>query len=253
MLYVTRCLVVFLCASSALAQDRPEGITISTDRPTYRPGESIRFTYRLGDAVNPARKVHSSLYPILRRAGETPVIHVWSSPWPLTEQGSGFTFTWDGLIGGSQDPLPSGTYEFSERFRYADAHGIDDEATVRVRFDVVAATPNAGGRVVVRVARTVYRRGEPVRFTLVNRTKHSLTLTRSAPYEVRNETDGSVVFSPVSLMVVGELRAGRSRSWTWNGRGNDGQQVGVGVYRTELSFLDYAGRSRRRSATFRIR
>jgi len=83
--------------------------------------------------------------------------------------------------------------------------------------------------VVLKAAKDVFARSEPITFRLVNNCTEDIILPNSAPWTIR-DSSGRVVFSPVSLQVVTRIEPGSFKEWSWNQRDSYGRSVEPGTY-----------------------
>ena len=74
-----------------------------------------------------------------------------------------------------------------------------------------------------------YRPGMMVRFMVTNVGTEEITLSNSAPWEIRT-LDNEVVFQPVALQVIVSLAPGGTKEWSWEQKDNNGSQVKEGTY-----------------------
>jgi hypothetical protein len=82
-----------------------------------------------------------------------------------------------------------------------------------------------------------YQTGEPVTIRFINGCQATLTLRNSAPWVIK-DSQGRVVFEPTAFQVITEVRPGETKTWTWDQKDNNGQQVPAGLYTVELETMD---------------
>jgi len=82
-----------------------------------------------------------------------------------------------------------------------------------------------------------YQLGEAVTIRLINSCQATLTLSNSAPWVIK-DSQGRVVFTPTALQVITEVRSGETKSWQWDQKDNNRQQVPLGTYTVELETMD---------------
>lgn len=84
-----------------------------------------------------------------------------------------------------------------------------------------------------RTSKSIYRQGEPVGFSFTNGLGSSITLSRGAPWEI-SRPDGTVVFSPISIMIIIDLGPGETQTWAWDQTDDEGNPVEPGLYVVNL-------------------
>lgn len=85
--------------------------------------------------------------------------------------------------------------------------------------------------------KSMFDRGEEIRFTLRNQCDHPITLRSSAPWRIVDEL-GRVIYSPIALQVIVKVDSGESRNWVWGQRDDQGNQVRPGTYTIVLETMD---------------
>jgi len=83
--------------------------------------------------------------------------------------------------------------------------------------------------VVLKAAKDVFARSEPITFKLINNCTEDIILPNSAPWTIR-DSSRRVVFSPVSLQVVTRIEPGSFKEWSWNQSDSYGRDVEPGTY-----------------------
>jgi hypothetical protein len=83
----------------------------------------------------------------------------------------------------------------------------------------------------------MYSVSEPIELVLINNCEYPITLPNSAPWKVIGP-DGRVVFTPVSLQVLVEVKRGERMRWVWDQRDAEGRQVPTGRYTIVIEVLD---------------
>ncbi len=85
--------------------------------------------------------------------------------------------------------------------------------------------------------RKEYKPGELATILLTNNCQGTLSLENSAPWVIK-DSQGRVVFSPLTSGVITEVQPGETESWAWDQKGNDQKQVPDGNYTVELKTMD---------------
>jgi len=85
------------------------------------------------------------------------------------------------------------------------------------------------GCIVFSTTKDMFKVSEPVEFILVNNCKDPVVLSNSAPWRIEG-WEGEVVFKPISLQVLVELKPGEEMRWIWDQRDSGGKQVPTGRY-----------------------
>jgi plastocyanin len=93
------------------------------------------------------------------------------------------------------------------------------------------------GCIVFSTTNDAYRVSEPVELVLVNNCESPITLPNSAPWKIVGP-DGRVVFTPVSLQVLVEVKPGERMRWVWDQRDAEGREVPAGRYNIVIEILD---------------
>jgi len=147
---------------------------------------------------------------------------------------------------------------FGERISVFFSHWeIDGQVQPNGRTKVMLTlTQNTTARAVYTISRCAkletdkkeYQSGEIVTIRLINSCQATLTLSNSAPWVIK-DSQGRVVFTPTALQVITEVRSGETKSWPWDQKDNNRQQVPAGTYTVELETMD-AGTYK---ATFEIK
>lgn len=96
--------------------------------------------------------------------------------------------------------------------------------------------------------KSVFDKGEEIKFTLRNGCDYPIALRNSAPWIIRDKL-GKVIYAPIALQVIVEIDPGESKTWVWNQKDSQGNQVEPGTYSVALETMN-AGTFTR---TFRIR
>jgi len=102
------------------------------------------------------------------------------------------------------------------------------------------AAPNSAGNnpaaagVTFVVDKPIYLQGQDVTMTLSNGLSTSITLSGGAPWTV-TRTNKEAVYSPASTMALVEVKAGETKTWTWDQKNAEGNQVLPGAYVATLS------------------
>ncbi|MBI4032323.1 hypothetical protein HY374_01315 [Candidatus Berkelbacteria bacterium] len=112
-----------------------------------------------------------------------------------------------------------------------------------------APTPTDQVSAAFTTSKPNYDRSERVEFTLKNTGTVDLELKNGAPFKI---SQGAVVkFAPVATQALETIAAGQEKTWTWDQKGEDGQQVADGTY---VVTVDYSakGQPYSRSAAFSI-
>jgi len=68
-----------------------------------------------------------------------------------------------------------------------------------------------------------------VRFKMANIGTKEITMSNSAPWEIRTG-DNQTVFQPVALQVIVSLAPGETKEWSWEQKDNNGNQVKEDTY-----------------------
>ena len=109
--------------------------------------------------------------------------------------------------------------------------------TVYVTITTVVEDSKRFGCINFSTTKDIYRVSEPVELVLINNCEYSITLPNSAPWKVFGP-DGRVVFTPVSLQVLVEVKRGERMRWVWDQRDAEGRQVPTGRYTIVIEVLD---------------
>lgn len=96
---------------------------------------------------------------------------------------------------------------------------------------------NDTGCIIFKTNKEIYKISERVFLVLMNNCDYVLVLPNSAPWMIIDE-GGEIVFSPIALQVITEVKPGNERKWTWNQRDNDGNQVSAGTYYVKLTTIN---------------
>ncbi len=79
------------------------------------------------------------------------------------------------------------------------------------------------------VDKPVYLHKQTVTMTLANGLSTAITLASGAPWSV-DRPNGEKVYSPAATQAIVEVKAGESKTWTWDQKDKDGAQVKPGAY-----------------------
>jgi len=82
-----------------------------------------------------------------------------------------------------------------------------------------------------------FRISDPVEFLLINNCNDSVILPSSAPWRIES-LEGKVMFKPVSLQVLVEVKPGEEIRWAWDQKDNDEKQVPAGCYYVVIDTLN---------------
>jgi len=93
------------------------------------------------------------------------------------------------------------------------------------------------GCIILALDKKIYKQGEPVKITLENKCPYSIQLKNSAPWRISTKS-GEIVFTPIALQVITEIKPNESKTWIWNQRDNSGKQVEPGAYQVILETMN---------------
>jgi len=99
----------------------------------------------------------------------------------------------------------------------------------------VSASPQLQVR--LTASEPVYKRGSAggVQFTLTNGTSQTLIMSTPNPWSIYRGSQA--VFSPISIMVLGQIAPGKSKTWSWNMKDMSGKLVPPGSYTIKVGQL----------------
>jgi len=100
-----------------------------------------------------------------------------------------------------------------------------------------AENSSQAGCITLALDRKIYKQGEPVKITLENKCPYSIQLKNSAPWRISTKS-GKIVFTPIALQVITEIKPNESKTWIWDQRDNSGKQVEPGVYQVILETIN---------------
>ena len=93
----------------------------------------------------------------------------------------------------------------------------------------LGSSTRESGCIVFSTTKDVFKVSEPVEFILINNCEDSIVLSNSAPWRIEG-LEGEVVFKPISLQVLVEVKLGEEMKWIWDQRDSEGKQVPTGRY-----------------------
>ncbi|MEK9156026.1 MAG: hypothetical protein AAB360_01830 [Patescibacteria group bacterium] len=79
-------------------------------------------------------------------------------------------------------------------------------------------------RIIVQTNKEVYAPGESVVFTIINKSKQTVFLRNSAPWQVVNFR-AAAVFTPIAVQAIVPLYPGQEKSWVWQQNGNQAKPI----------------------------
>lgn len=88
-----------------------------------------------------------------------------------------------------------------------------------------------------KIDKDVYKKSEIITLTLENNCDYSLILPNSAPWLI-TDADNKIVYSPIALQVITDVRPGDRLKWTWDQRDTEGKQVPPGKYYAKVFTLN---------------
>jgi len=91
--------------------------------------------------------------------------------------------------------------------------------------------------VVFSTMKDTFRISDSVELLLINNCNDSVILPSSAPWKIES-LEGGVVFKPVSLQVLVEVRPGEEIRWAWDQKDNNNKQVPAGCYYAIIDTLN---------------
>ncbi|MBI2900498.1 MAG: hypothetical protein HYY17_09950 [Planctomycetes bacterium] len=108
-------------------------------------------------------------------------------------------------------------------------------ATVLLLTAAAARADQAG--VKLQAEKPVYKAGVAgdVKFTLTNNTADTITLSTPTPWSISK--DDKLVYAPFSIMILGSVAPGQSKTWTWNKKGYGDEWVGAGTYTIKVGLI----------------
>lgn len=86
---------------------------------------------------------------------------------------------------------------------------------------------------IFKTSRNVYKMSEDVVLVLRNNCDYVLILPNSAPWLITS-IDDKIIYSPIALQVVTDVRPGGEIEWVWSQRDGRGEQVSAGTYYAKL-------------------
>jgi len=87
----------------------------------------------------------------------------------------------------------------------------------------------------VRTSKSVYQVGEPVTIIFQNGETTPLDVPSVVPWKIQTET-GKDVYTPVVIQILPEpMQPGETRTWDWNQKDNQSNQVVRGRYKVVLA------------------
>lgn len=114
----------------------------------------------------------------------------------------------------------------------------EETVTVTVTRTIIKPTRDINvSCVVFKTSKDFYKVSESVVLVLENGCDYSLRLPNSAPWLVV-DANGKIVFSPIALQVITDVKPGEIVQWAWNQRDNEGEQVPLGTYHAKLFTLN---------------
>jgi hypothetical protein len=88
----------------------------------------------------------------------------------------------------------------------------------------------------------IYRRGEPVNISFENNEQKILYLPEIPPWEIWKfefrHFQWQRVIDPLALQIITPVLPGGVRSWTWNQKDSNGEQVSWGLYRADIPYSE---------------
>lgn len=115
---------------------------------------------------------------------------------------------------------------------------IEQTVTITVTFTVTStfyntSKPSDPSCIIFRATRDVYKVSDIVVLVLENSCDFVLILPNSAPWRIVDSND-MLVYSPIALQVIKEIKPGYVVAWAWDQRDNDGGHVPAGRYSAKL-------------------
>ncbi len=95
-----------------------------------------------------------------------------------------------------------------------------------------------------------FKVGEKVCFKLVNNSKETIYLPSSAPWVVFEDETEKIVYSPIALQRIEEIKPGQEKSWCWKQVDINGDKVPIGTYRVRITV--FSSKGERKFLTFKI-
>ncbi|MEM2189024.1 MAG: hypothetical protein QXI11_07905 [Thermoproteota archaeon] len=90
---------------------------------------------------------------------------------------------------------------------------------------------------IFKTDKDVYKKSEIITLTLKNNCNYSLMLSNSAPWLI-TDADNKIVYSPIALQVITNVRPGDELKWTWDQRDAEGGRVPPGKYYAKIFTLN---------------
>lgn len=97
--------------------------------------------------------------------------------------------------------------------------------------------PASANKAKLTTDKSVYQTGEIVTISFFNGCSQMISLRNSAPWVIK-DSRGRVIFAPTALPVITEARPGETKTWQWDQKDNNRQQVPAGSYTVELETMD---------------
>lgn len=87
--------------------------------------------------------------------------------------------------------------------------------------------------IIFRSVKDVYSMSEEVSFELENKCSFSLLLPNPSPWLII-DSSGKIVYSPIAVQIIREVKSGEKIVWRWDQKDNNGSQVPPGQYYVKL-------------------
>lgn len=91
--------------------------------------------------------------------------------------------------------------------------------------------------IIFKTSKDVYKISEEVVLVLENRCDYILVLPNPAPWMIL-DAHGEIVYSPIAIQVITEVKTGDVLEWSWNQKDAEGRKTAAGKYYAKLTILN---------------
>jgi hypothetical protein len=201
----------------------PDCALLETDKPVYQQGEPVTILFTNNCQV-PINFPSDPPWVISNREGIVSPAFV---EYVIVEVSPGEekTWIWDQK---NKDKIPKQVPEGTYTIELTSLEGT----SYKITFEIVQFIAPLSGDMVT-VNQEEYQPGESIEILFTNDSQETITFPLDLPWVIK-DSQGRIIFSPSVQDIIVEVPPGEKKTWEWDQKDEDGNQVLPGTYTVEF-------------------